>query len=471
MEQEEIIMNCLRRQKPTFTVSEFAEDLYSNKVLEEKKSRKIYQILEELTTKKILEKIDQKTYKKIIDSSLQVLDFARKFIGECQQKNNSYERRFGGMFWTMAEISLLGVPDNLSLPKWKEEILDILLLRIVEMFEAINYLVTDDHSKPSFQAGYLRQTLLELIPYYLGSRWGEDNDGEEFSKLETQIEKLIDILNIHGYNTTEIKQFFGKIRDWNYPSSEYEESHKITNKFGMMVFPPMSTVDYENSEEQSVFLWIKKMDEGKSEEFIVANLACHEDPQTVKNVLQKYRYYFAKEKMRKIMNLYEHIQRGIKIISYLYFIDYYLRITKDLKANKLMPGWYIDGKYIGNNENLAEEYGNNFSGIFEYPIYNLIPTLNEYHIHSEEYCEDDLSKKTDELREIFRIYGIDKSIRAAIFVDRIKLPIATAFKPEDLDLEMVLTHLGYVLHKNDFPKWLQEGKNEAELFVKNWLDK
>lgn len=470
MDKEDIIMNCLRSQKPTFDVATFAEELYKNKVLEEKNSKKVYQILSELTTLKILEKVDSSTYKKIIDSPVRSLDFARKLITECQQKNEVYVRRAGGIFWTTAEISLLGIPENISLPEWKKEILSILLLRMSSMFDSITYLVTDDHSNPSSGAGYLRQVMLELIPHYLGSHWGEDNDGEEFFKLEKETEKLIDNLNLHGYNTNEIKEIFNKIKKWNHHPIEDKKSAKITDKFGILFMPPSNEIDPDDSEEQEILSWLKNMDEGKTEEFIVANLTYHQEVSIVKNILRKYHHYFPRKKMEKIEKLYEKIQRGIEIISYLYFIDYYLKILKDLKVNKFIPGWYVDGKHIGNNEQLSEEYGNNFSGVFRYPIYNLIPKLGEYHIDSEEYCENDLSIKTDELREIFRIYGIDRSIRAAIFVDEIKLPISIAFRPEDLDLGMVLTHMGYGLHKNDYKGWLQEGKDEAELFVKNWRD-
>ena len=461
-----VVMKCLAEQTPVFNVTGFAESLKKYNVIKNTTERKLYNILGTLVEEKYLKRINESTYEKIIESRYPVLEFARDFILQCQDKNAVSEHRMGGLFWEMATVSLLGVPENLHMPEWKRKILDILLARMTMIFNSMEYLLTHNHSEPVHDAKYLRQTALEIIPYYLGSHLGEDNDGEEYYKLQNEIEGLIKTMAMHGYETSGMMNMISDIKYWSARPSANMESRKISEKFGMLFLPPRSVIDHDKAAEESIFSILKEMGAGMSEEKIVANLATHEEPQHVNSTLVKYKSYFEKEKIEKVIRLYEKIDLGIKVAPLLYSLDFHLKVLKGLEDKTLVEGHYCDGKYVGKEDD-PDECVSSF--VVEWMTYDVVLKSDEYHIPSEEFCENELSKIIDKLRPIIKKHGIRKLLQAASFQNKINLLDSKPFEPDKLDFEMILQQFGYQSHVKDIPDWLEKDRKEADDFVKNWI--
>ena len=463
---KEHIMKCLAEQKSVFTVNDFTNSLKASQIIKNNDKQKSYYILNTLVKEKHIQKTSRSTYKKIIDLQYPISEFAKKFIDECQNKNAVQELSMGGIFWKMSDVSLLGVPENQSLPKWKKEIFDLLLERMTLIFDSIRYLVTNDSSKPIHSANYLRQMMLEIIPHYLGARLGEDRDGEEFYKLRDEVENLIRVITMHGYDTSNMVDRFTKIKKWTEQSCSGIKSSEITDKFGMVLLPPNYVIDSDNAADELVLSMLKQMDDEESKESIVSMLVTQMRPEYVTRALKKYKNYFQDGEIDKIIHLHEKIELGMRVAPLFYSMDFHLKVQEGLENKAFVGGNYYNGKHVGKVPK-SEEF-HNFT-VYGCLIYDEVLKSEEYRIPSKKICKKEISEKTCELLELCRDYSIRKLLEAACFQNKIKLCNSVPFEPDDLDLGRIMERLGSRGHIDDIPDWMENSKKDANEFVKRWL--
>ena len=451
------VKKCLEELKSVFTVNDF-KNILSKAGIPDKNP---HRVLGKLVKQRYVKKIDRSTYQKITDIHHLTLEFFKDLITDCQNSNNIQEINKYQFIHKTRTVYFVGVPENHQLPEWKEEILNLLLNRMIRIYESIDYLVTDDHSEPPSMPNYLRLMMTELIAYHLDLCAHLD-----FYKLQNEVEALISIMTQRGHDTSEIVDMFDKIKKWIDGPKDREESCKITDKFGMIFSPPLYLLDPDSDAENSILDRLKGINDGRSEETIVAEMATWEDLPHVETILEKYKDAFDAGKITRINQLYEKIQLGRKVAPLLYSVDFYLKILKGLKNKTLIEGTYVDGEQV-DGEQYPEVFNNSIDGCL---IFDVVLESHEFIIPSKESCEEELSKNVEELEKIKKNRNIKMMIESAIFQNKIKLFQGyVIFRVNDLDCEEIFEQLGCRHHAKDVPQWSKNATMDASRFVKSWI--
>lgn len=179
-----------------------------------------------------IKKLDRGRYQSNVEpDEFRVFDY----LNALREKSQIARGRIGGALWSSHDLYFLGMPDRVFDDKEGNYVLQILNVRLAELFNAFKALAIEMKIREEgHQEGQLsglprtvvRQLLLELIPYYLGSRAGIDFDGLNMDELKKALPVMIQALpqrieDEEGWSASTLKEII-------------RENFDVINKFGLL---------------------------------------------------------------------------------------------------------------------------------------------------------------------------------------------------------------------------------------------
>jgi hypothetical protein len=306
--------------KLTFT--QIHNGLIAKRIVQKKEYRyKTARVLKRLSSKEIglIQKIGGKYLLKVAPDEFQVFDYLQR-IREIAKFD------VGGTFWKQCEINLLGMPKSVSNYVDAQYALEIINIRIAQLFEALSILAKTVKKKTKEQnQGQLlglpqfimRELLLELFPYYLGSKAGIDFDGLTIEELNEILPKMIKVLpeEVTPQSATlkdiikEYYQMLTKLMKNQKEDEEYEIDESLEKKpedFALIVTLPEFSID-ENGYEKR---WLQSnledySKENKSAIFIASSILTFKK-EIIGSIMHFYgQKYLGAEKFKETIDLYE----------------------------------------------------------------------------------------------------------------------------------------------------------------------
>jgi len=305
--------------------SNIHEGLLKKGIVQKKEYRyKTDRILKRLSSgkRKIIMKVGRGRYR------LQVNPDEFKLFDYLKRIRQLAKFSVGGTFWKQSELYLYGMPETVSEYADSKYALEIINIRISQLFEALGSLAEEVKNRdtkfekvtpPRLPPSVIRELLLEIMPYYLGSKAGMDLDGLPSDELNIVLSKMAETLpeEITPQSSTLknlILENFKILTSMTMREDDEKEDdenlirqlNKKTEDFALIVTLPEFSIDESGYEKR----WIKsELEEhgraDKSSLFIASSLLLFRK-QNVMDVLNIFgRKYLGNQKWKETQELYE----------------------------------------------------------------------------------------------------------------------------------------------------------------------
>lgn len=317
-------------------------------------------ILKKLVKEGYLEKVDKGYRLKVGPRLFTVIDKLKE-LQLRYGKAHIYEWRVGGIFWTLAEGAILGIPGNIDKNPSFKIILELLLIRLANIFEAIRSLVLAaglaekngrDLSSISPPREAVREFLLNLISHILGERSGIDGDGLptemlfkavesmcynlpneiEFQPIEKRLLQEYIVIAQHLYSRSvyltsviDLSLFSG--------DSQAEDLYRKYRDVALIVHPPRNMFDEKGEEERMLYDYLKDCIEKEFSSALLLAHMRHYSEDVIERVLRylKLQSLLSTEKANELRELYRLARAGMVLDS---LIEEYYSLKEE---GKLTP--------------------------------------------------------------------------------------------------------------------------------------
>lgn len=268
------------------------------------------------------------------------------YLQTLRKKNHVARGRIGGAFWTSHDMYFLGMPDQVFNDKEGNYVLQILNVRLAELFNAYRALAAEMKTRKEGQSEgqpsglprtVIRQLLLELAPYYLGSRAGIDGDGLDMEELNETLTKMIQGLpekievdegwsastqkdlileNLGKINALNLTYISNKKKAWKTTdeltetmNEDIEETTKENEMdFALIVTGPEHLIDSKGSAQRMIRDEIIEHGNEDESPFYLARLLLCQEREDVLKALEVYgRKYLGQEKCNRTREAYEKL--------------------------------------------------------------------------------------------------------------------------------------------------------------------
>jgi hypothetical protein len=301
---------------------------------------KTARILKKLCKMKLVEKTARGRYRLNVEpDEFRVFNYLQTL----RQKSETSQFRVGGTLWSLCQLYLLGMPQSVLKYEDAKYALEILNVRIAQLFEALRVLANKvEKRKREVEDGLIglppktaRELLLELIPYYLGSRAGLDADGLPLDELNLVLPKMIQSLpeEVTEQSPTRrkiiLKNFLVinklmKVEEDEEENLEEKLEEEKTKDFALIVTEPEDLIDESGFEKR----WVKEelvkcSSKHRSPLYIASSLLLF-DKENVVAVLDTHgRKYLGRRKWKKTKELYEKLYASNRIARIIDDFDFY----------------------------------------------------------------------------------------------------------------------------------------------------
>lgn len=303
---------------------------------------KTNRILKKLHKMKLIEKIGRGRYcLKVEPDEFRVFDYLQTLRQKCEIT----KFRVGGSLWTLSQLYLLGMPESVLKYRDAKYALEVLNVRIAQMFETLRVLAKEvkkmeraavEKKLLPLPPCVLRELLLELIPYYLGCKAGMDFDGLPLDELNMVLPKMIQSLpeEVTDQSPTRKKimmkcyLIINKLMNQQEDKQGHYEKKFINEEdedFALVVIRPEHLIDESGFEKRRVKLEIVNCSLENKSALHTASCLLHFDKENVLAVLDVHgRKYLGKQKWKETKALYERLYASnwvARIISDFEFYD------------------------------------------------------------------------------------------------------------------------------------------------------
>lgn len=472
---------CLDQMDNEFDATQFRRCL-QNKSPKKITARHVHNSLKSLEKKNHIKKIGKSTYKKLLPTKVDPLDITDEFIKKCREEKKITYWQYGGMLSTAAQFIMVGVQPRKTIPDWKEKFLKILLERHGEIYRAIEILLTYDQKSASLMSEASRQVLLELIPYWIGHKAGEDSDGLNSYDLLKEVSRLsgfISYSNGRDQVSDCITMFEKSLED-----HDHEYPKKIADKLVMITIPNDWTLDENYDKRELVRYLTNAVKRRFSTEVILFWLTSHFwNHDIVLEVLSELEY-LSKTKITEVTKYYNEFKLGRLVLPYLDDIDYCFKTMNKLNSGELKSGWYANADYFDEefdeeSENMEKSHDQYLGKHKPESTYDPYEVRNNselgrlrhrhmpfYEIKSSSYYENQLEKRIRQLREIVKPTEIEKAVKAAGFTISYKLPVDSIYLCDNFEISKGLAKHGITVEENQIQSSYQLGLEQGNRFIK-----
>jgi len=246
--------------------------------------------------------------------------------------------RYGGFLWAFSDGYYLGMPEEAEDHPDVRFIFTILNERLASIFESYRELAIilkerrTSKDKIYLPERFFRQGLVEIIPWWLESKIGNDLDGLDISNLRNAILHIIDTLPDEiekgDFGTRTQLEYLKKmlpliirpleealaIPDWGTPPDDrslISETSKKTNQFAMIITEPEYLIDEMSHEKRDIYRrleeWARKRD--VTDLYIASSLPLFNESEIVIETLNTYgEMLLGRTRSKNVMELYKKIQ-------------------------------------------------------------------------------------------------------------------------------------------------------------------
>lgn len=322
--------------------TEIHRGLVRKSIVQKKEYRyKTDRILKKLCKMKLIEKIGRGRYRLNVEpDEFRVFNYLQTL----RQKCGITRFRVGGSLWTLSQSYFLGMPESV----WKYEdaryALEILNVRIAQLFETLRILAKEVEKKEKeavenklllLPPAVVRELLLELIPYYLGCKAGMDFDGLPLDELNMVLPKMIQSLpeEVTKQSPTRkkiIMKYFLVINKLMKAWEDEEENlrgkldEEKTKDFALIVTRPEHLIDESGFEKRWVKHEIVNCSLENKSALYTASCLLHFDKENVLAVLDTHgRKYLGKQKWNDTKELYEKLYASNRVARIISDFDFY----------------------------------------------------------------------------------------------------------------------------------------------------
>lgn len=296
-------------------------------------------ILDRASRLGFIEKVERGRYKSNVEpGEFRVFDYLQNL----RHRSEIARGRIGGALWSSHDMYFLGMPENVFADKEGNYVLQILNIRLAELFNAYKALAMEmktrkeGHSEEELSGlprTVIRQLLLELVPYYLGSRAGIDGDGLTEDELNIALPKMIESLPEHieddeGWSASTLKDIISenltvinklecihtkKMKKAQSENENLEDREDITSEaknldFALIVTGPEHLIDSEGFAQREIREEI--VQHGKEDEspfYLASLLLDYKREEVLKALTIQGQTYLGRERCKKIHDAYEKL--------------------------------------------------------------------------------------------------------------------------------------------------------------------
>jgi len=299
-------------------------------------------ILRKLCRMKLMEKLGKGRYR------LNVIPDDFKLFDYLQQIRPSSKSYVGGSLWRLAELYFLGMPEAIWNYEDAKYALEIINVRMAYLFEALRILgeAVTKREKESAKGNILplpnfviRELLLELIPYYLGSRAGIDFDGLPIDELNMLIPKMLKTLPEEATTQSptlkkvmieyfDILQKMARAQD---QEADMENEKRFIEKmeekhrdFALIVIRPEFQIDESGFEKRWVKTDLREFAQENKSALYIASSWLNIEKENVLEILDIHgRRYLGRQKWKETRGLYDKLYSSDSVARIIDSFEYY----------------------------------------------------------------------------------------------------------------------------------------------------
>jgi len=285
-------------------------------------------------------------------------------LGRIRKNEEMASFKIGGTFWIKAELHLLGFPEKAMDYSYVKAAMEILGTRIAELFtalEELSMIAQTRGKKGHLPPEIIRELVVELPAYYLGSRAGLDGDGLTEKELVTVYSKMLQALPQQASDDSEwqsdtlkdhILKTFSTLTTYAFQvkNDRNLEDDRKRKKFALIVTQPEWYIDEEGYEHREILDEIRWSAAKKEASFKIAQRLLIFDQANVMKVLHTRGLQYLGPQLHDVEQLYQQLVASREIAHDLRLIIDYAYKDKEI---------------------IAQEKGRNYSRFIKHHLKNL----------------------------------------------------------------------------------------------------
>ncbi len=355
-------------------------------VQNEKYHYKTNRLLKQLIDMDALEKCSPGEYKpKVGPETFQLFEQ----LGKIRKSEEMASYRMGGSFWTKAEMHMLGFPEKAMEYNYVKAAMEIIGIRIAELFTALEKLATVAKTKGSkgrLPPEIVRELIMELPSYYLGSRAGVDGDGLTEKELISAYSAMLQALppqvtDGSDWQSNTLKEYimktFAVLSSYGAKTNDERElgDDFQRKKFAVIITQPEWYLDEEGYEHREIMDSIKWSVARNESSFETAHGLIVFEQRSVMKVLQTRARLYLGSKTHEVEQLCQQLYASRRIAGDLRPITEYVYAKKEGTTQEKGRGYpQFIKRHLKSLQTEAVEFTNNYTTkilVTQLPLYNV----------------------------------------------------------------------------------------------------
>jgi len=361
-----VLANLQQRKGGVLRFKDIHEEFVKKRIISNTKYRgNTRRLLRKLIEMGYLEQLERGEYGlKVAPKPFQVIELIKE-IEESYGDGMIYEWRVGGQFWTLAEGAIFGLPRNIDENPIYKLILEVLILRLANIFNAIVELGISAKASKDIKSApipymVVREFILNSLPHVIGEHSGIDRDGlpaEDVLELYRRLlEDMPNEVNRQPVLTDIIEKYIdvGKKLLSNLLEEaliEGDEDREVWSKarelekIVLVAHPPRRLID-ENEDERELYKLVKEsIEKGYSDAMMLAHIKVY-DEDVVERVMNNLKPMLGRKRNNVLMQLYKLARAGMVldsvVASYLLFKKRKGKLTKYIEYEDELLGKVVE---------------------------------------------------------------------------------------------------------------------------------
>ena len=249
-----------------------------------------------------------------------------------------YEWRVGGHLWTLVEGVLFGLPRNIEENPIYKVILEVLLIRLASIFNAIVNLgiaakLSGNVKNTSVPYEAVREFILNSLPHIIGEYSGIDGDGlpaEDIVELYRvlvnhiarevngqpilvdAIREYIDAGNKLLSNAINVSEEIDRMLIESGESREIWRKIRELEKIVLVAYPPKHLIDEDEDERELYELLKYSIEKGRGDAILLAYTRIY-DENIVERVMNYLKPLLSEKRRARLMYLYKLARAGMML--------------------------------------------------------------------------------------------------------------------------------------------------------------
>ncbi len=297
----------------------------------------------------MLIKMDKGRYKaKVKPAEFHLFNYLHQLRESVQKEDQYYVGSVGGSLWKQNDLYFLGLPQEVEDDPLSNFVMEILCIRLSNLFvgmEALSHYLQRKRRFPkmnvSLPSRLIRELLLEIVPYYLGSKAGIDSDGLSITDLRDLIGEIItqipESVDNYGYTCKDrMTKVFGKSSELLdislnsvFESPDYIVEQSFSNnpefkkgEFAIVLTDPIYLIDEDAHQRRNIFHEIIELDTLGDTATEIAGSLLLNDEANVLEVINNYAHLeIGRKKTNELKKVYKKMAASRNLALVMDYVD------------------------------------------------------------------------------------------------------------------------------------------------------